>query len=280
VQVLKEIPATQLIEVMSVIAGSLGVTCSHCHGTEWASDENPNKAKARQMILLTRRVDQEFGGKGTITCNTCHQGRATPPSASLVENAGWNRAPSPPAEPLPSVDAVVERYLAALGGRAALEPVKTRTFGGTVTRMNGRTPPASGVFEATVAFPGSANVTTAFSYPPEAEGEMALSLVRPLRMRELYPQLQVTGRTEIGNRKGIVVTATTARGTVHNLVFDEVSGLLLRRSSEKPTVLGPLPEQFDFDDYRTVGGVKVPHVIQWSRADYRVTFTVERVQYD
>ena len=66
VQELRDIPATHVVEVMSVIAGSLGVTCAHCHGTDWASDEKPNKAKARQMIAMTRRVDKEFGGKHTM----------------------------------------------------------------------------------------------------------------------------------------------------------------------------------------------------------------------
>ena len=64
IQVLKDIPAAQVIPTMAVIAGSLGVTCSHCHRAEFVSDENPNKAKARQMIEMTRRVDKEFGGRG------------------------------------------------------------------------------------------------------------------------------------------------------------------------------------------------------------------------
>ncbi|MEO5897905.1 MAG: photosynthetic reaction center cytochrome c subunit family protein [Vicinamibacterales bacterium] len=278
VQVLKDIPATQVIEVMSVIAGSLGVTCSHCHGDNFASNEKPNKAKARQMIEMTRRVDQEFGGAGTITCNTCHQGRPVPSAVSLVENAGWNRPPSPAPAALPPLDTVLQRYVEAMGGRAALAAVTRRSFGGTVTRMNGRTPPASGSFDVTVSLPGSSTVNTEFSYPPEAQGEMALSFVRPTLIRELYPEMGITGRTAIEGRAAVVVTAKSTRGAVHTLFFDEVSGLLLRRTSLKPTVLGPLPEMFDFDDYRQVGSVKMPYTIQWSRADYRVTFKVDRVK--
>ncbi|MBA3296969.1 MAG: photosynthetic reaction center cytochrome c subunit [Acidobacteria bacterium] len=278
VEELKAIPATQVIEVMSVIAGSLGVTCAHCHGTDWASDENPNKAKARQMIAMTRRVDREFGGTGTITCNTCHQGRAIPPAVSRVDNAGWNRPAPAASAPLPALDDVLQRYVTAMGGRPALERVTTRTFRGSVTRVNGRTPAASGTFDATVSLPGSGRVETAFSYPPEAEGEMTLSFVRPLRIRELYRDMKVTGRAVIGTRNAVVVNATTTHGPIHTLFFDEVSGLLLRRYSEKPTVLGPLPETFDFEDYRDAGAVKIAHVIHWSRADYRVTFKVERVR--
>jgi hypothetical protein len=278
IQVLKDIPAADVIPTMAVIAGSLGVTCSHCHGAEWVSDENPNKAKARTMIEMTRRVDSEFGSKGLITCNTCHQGHAIPPPVSAVSNAGWNKPAAAPASQLPSVDTIIQRYVSAMGGRAALEQVKTRTIAGAVTRMNGRTPPASGQFEATATFPGSGKVDTAFSYPPEAEGEMVYSFVRPLRMRELYPKMEVTSRTRIEGKDAVLLTATTTRGAVHALFFDEASGVLLRRYSERPTTLGPLPEEFDFDDYRDVNGVKVPHVIRWSRADYRVTFVVKSVR--
>ena len=278
IRILKEIPSTEVIPAMAVIAGSLGVTCSHCHGAEWVSDDNPNKQKARQMIEMTRRVDKEFGGQGLITCNTCHQGHAVPPSVPLVENAGWNKPVTAAAAPLPSLENIIDRYVAAMGGKPALEQIKTRTIAGAVTRMNGRTPPVSGEFEATASLPGSGQVNTEFSYPPEAEGEMVYSFIRPLRIRELYPGMEIAGRVRLAGKDAVAVRATTTRGAVHTLFFDEASGLLLRRYSEKPTALGQLPEEFDFADYREVKGVQVPHLITWSRADYRVVFLVKSVE--
>ena len=35
----------------------------------------------------------------------------------------------------------------------------------------------------------------------------------------------------------------------------------------RPTVLGPDPEQTDFEDYRDVGGVKVPFLVTTSYVD-------------
>jgi hypothetical protein len=141
---LKDIPATQVIEVMSVIAGSLGVTCAHCHTDEWVSDEHPNKVKAREMIAMTRRIDREFGGQGTITCNTCHHGRPVPPTVSLIASAGWHRPLTPaPEAPLPALDSVLQRYLTAIGGPDAIAKITSRTFSGQVTRMNG--PHATGI---------------------------------------------------------------------------------------------------------------------------------------
>ena len=278
IRVLKEIPASQVIEVMSVIAGSLGVTCVHCHTDVFVSDEKPMKEKARQMILMTRRIDQEFGGRGTVTCNTCHQGHAVPPSVSLVANAGWNKSAPPASAPLPSLDDVINRYTKAVGNLSPLEPIASRSASGSVTRNSGRTPPVSDKYVATFPTLDTPSVKTALSYPPEANAEWPLLLIRPAQMRDLYPTMAVTGRAAVGGNPAVVIRATTRRGAEHQLFFDESSGLLVRRYAEKPTVLGPLPEEFDFEDYREAQGVRLPHRLVWSRADYRVTFTIDRVQ--
>ena len=41
-------------------------------------------------------------------------------------------------------------------------------------------------------------------------------------------------------------------------------GLLLRGITTTSTMLAPLPEQVDFEDYRDVGGVKLPFTIRTS----------------
>lgn len=280
VRELREIPASQMIEVMSVIAGSLGVTCAHCHAPDWESDEKPMKETARGMIRLTRTVDAAFGGAGKITCNTCHQGHAVPPRVAAVEWAGWRRKPPAPAPAsLPTVDSVFDRYLAALGGRERLAGTAARVAEGTVTRDNGRTPAASGTFVLRQALPRDARVETTFSYPPEAEAELIADFFRGRRLRDLYPRAVVTGRESLRGRDVFVVDATTASGREHRLYFDAGSGLLLRRYAEKATPLGLLPESHDFDDYRQLGGVTEPFLIDWSRADYHVTFRLTTVTH-
>ena len=64
------------------------------------------------------------------------------------------------------------------------------------------------------------------------------------------------------------------------LWFETATDLLLRRSDEVETPLGSLPESYDFDDYRRVDGVLVPFKIQWSRADYQVTFVFGEVKHN
>jgi hypothetical protein len=65
---------------MKQVAKGLGVQCSHCHdAANFASDAIPAKLAARKMIAMTRSLDEEnFGGKGRVTCMTCHKGALEP----------------------------------------------------------------------------------------------------------------------------------------------------------------------------------------------------------
>ena len=281
VRVLTEAPASQMIEMMSVIAGSLGVTCAHCHETDFASDAKPMKDTAREMIRLTATTDAAFGGRGVITCNTCHQGHATPPAVAGVEQAGWMRAPAaaPPAKPLPTADQVFAKYVAAVGGAAAIDKVSSRTVAGTVTRDNGRTGPMSGTFTLTQTLPGSAQMETVFSFPPEAEGELNAEFFRPRRARELAARSTVAGFGVIRSRPTVMVdVAGPSGGIAYRLHFDEADGVLVARESQKPTPVGILAERHELSDYRDVNGIRQPFCIEWMRADYHVTFAITSVR--
>jgi hypothetical protein len=57
----------------------------------FASDENPRKVRARQMIEMTKALNKQFfpdhkpaegeSTLGRVTCFTCHQGDAKPRAA-------------------------------------------------------------------------------------------------------------------------------------------------------------------------------------------------------
>ncbi len=76
----------QVKEIMKAQAKALGVDCDHCHQVpDMASDANPNKNIARDMIRLTREINVKWlkGIKGAeknpVTCGTCHRGHDEPP---------------------------------------------------------------------------------------------------------------------------------------------------------------------------------------------------------
>jgi len=56
-------------------------------------------------------------------------------------------------------------------------------------------------------------------------------------------------------------------GKGERLYFDAQTGLLLRRITTTPTIVGLIPEQVDYDDYRDVGGLKLPFTIRVTAID-------------
>ncbi|MBW3622438.1 MAG: c-type cytochrome [Armatimonadetes bacterium] len=78
IQVLKDLPADRMLEVMQGYNEALGVQCTFCHVEDFARDVNPHKTITRQMILLTRRINEDPSVKNAVTCFTCHRAEADP----------------------------------------------------------------------------------------------------------------------------------------------------------------------------------------------------------
>ena len=86
--------AAQLRSAMRDFTRGLGVRCIYCHEgaeekpfSEWdfASDEKPNKQRAREMIRMIYDIDDHLAQinpsgphRVEVTCYTCHHGRPKP----------------------------------------------------------------------------------------------------------------------------------------------------------------------------------------------------------
>lgn len=93
VTVLTGLTVPQFEQEMQHFVQAMGGTCNSCHMPKgnFASDENPRKVKARQMITMTKAINQQFfpehkpaAGESTlgrVSCYTCHQGDLKPKSA-------------------------------------------------------------------------------------------------------------------------------------------------------------------------------------------------------
>ena len=78
IQVLKDIPNTQLIPTMRFIAAALGVECEFCHEGDRSVD-TPHKATARRMMAMMISINSaSFNGRMSVTCYTCHRGDERP----------------------------------------------------------------------------------------------------------------------------------------------------------------------------------------------------------
>lgn len=139
IQVLKGIPADQLIPSMQFISASLGVECEHCH-VEHANEKDDKKPKrtARGMITMTMAINKNnFDGHREVTCYSCHRGAANPVATPLVGDAEPPRQPhqheggvTEPA--VPPAAQLLDKYLAAVGGSDALHRITSRVSHGNL----------------------------------------------------------------------------------------------------------------------------------------------------
>src|ERR1700734_2210372 len=141
IQVLKGIPADQLIPSMQFIAASLGVECEYCHVAH-ANEKDDKKPKlaARKMMTMMMQIDADnFKGEREVTCYTCHRGSVQPvgvpilsaEKASASPTSGEGAAPAP-APALPSPQTILDKYLAAVGGAEAVQKIRTRVQAGNI----------------------------------------------------------------------------------------------------------------------------------------------------
>src|SRR6201987_3618916 len=139
IQVLKDVPADELIPGMQFITASLGVDCEYCH-VEHAFDKDDKKPKvtARKMMEMMFTINNEnFENHRVVTCNTCHRGAAHPVGIPAVTEhekepeMATVSATSEPAKPAP--DSLLDKCLGAIGGRDALKKITSRVEKGTVT---------------------------------------------------------------------------------------------------------------------------------------------------
>ncbi len=86
IQVLKGVPAGEILPLMRLIDLSLGVTCEHCHDEEdRALDVQEAKETARSMMSMVNELNKNsFAGQPTMTCYSCHRGAVEPVAQAVL----------------------------------------------------------------------------------------------------------------------------------------------------------------------------------------------------
>src|SRR5437762_3856099 len=125
VQVLKDIPADQLVPAMQFITYSLGVECSYCH-VEGAleKDEKKPKQTARKMMQMVATINRDnFDLKQVVTCNSCHRGAPRPVAIPIIAEGGPRTAiesEDASTTSVPPAELIIAKYVEAIGGATAL----------------------------------------------------------------------------------------------------------------------------------------------------------------
>ena len=291
---------------------------------DWSAyaQDTPRKATARRMILMVQDINKNnFGGARVVTCYTCHRNVQGAPkiTPSLAEQYGEPPTPDPneveirrQAADVPSPDQVFDKYLQALGGAQKAAAITSIIFKGTYqgyaepkatvdiyvkapnqrammvhTDVGDRTTTFDGS-NGWMAAPASDKPFPVISYTGGDLDALRLDAVLsfPAGIKQAVTR-PLAGSSSIDDKDVVVVqgTANGGRSSV-KLYFDQQSGLLVRQVSFADTIIGRVPIQVDYSDYRDVprAGVKLPfHVITtWTdgRSDVLLTSAETNVAID
>ncbi len=291
---------------------------------DWSvyAEETPRKAITRRMILMVQAINKaNFGGARMVTCYTCHRNIQGAPkiTPSLTEQYGEPPTPDPneveirlQAPGAPSADQIFDKYLQAVGGAQKAAAITSIVFKGTYQGYAEQKAPAEIYVKVpnqrtmivrtdggdrTTTFDGSNGWTAApaadkpfpvirFSNGDLDAARLDAVLSFPAGIRQAITK-PLVGTTSIDDKDMVVVqgTANSGRSPV-KLYFDKQSGLLVRQLRYADTLIGRVPIQVDYSDYRDVApaGVKLPfHVITtWTdgRSDVLLTSAETNVAID
>jgi Photosynthetic reaction centre cytochrome C subunit len=307
IKVLNGMPESQLYPAMRFMAASLGFQCGSCHvikngSGDFPADDKPEKQTARDMMRMVQYINKTYAdGNPTVSCYTCHRGSRSPvtaPTLPLQLAAPIGVTPGA-ASALPSLDEVLNKYLEAIGGKAALNLIKTLVVKGTTTisggqvvdyeseqsapdeghesfaiqKVDGRNCAGDSRCEYERVVSGRQGWLKSGAGVQELIGEqladqkLSFHLFGILRLRDQYSSFRVFRRDKIDDRDVYVISAVRLDGKSERLYFDVESGLLRRRIGYTRTLIGTIPQQTDFEDYREVEGLKLPFTIKMAFAD-------------
>ena len=266
------------------------------------AEDVPRKETARAMILMVNAINKgSFGGRRALTCYSCHRGAEHPKvvpsladqySIPLEDPNEIEIVKDAPAGP--SADQVLDKYIQALGGAQRLASVTS--FAGKGTYEGYDTYHEKVPLEIYAQAPGRRTIiahtqngdsTTTF----DGRAGWVAAVDKPVHLLPLLPGSELDGAkldadlcfptgikqalaqwrngfpvTTIEDREVQVIQGIAGGGSRVKLYFDSKTGLLARQLRYTNTIVGTIPIQVDYSDYREVAGVKMPFhwIVTWT----------------
>jgi hypothetical protein len=311
IQVLKGIPADQLIPTMQFITASLGVECDFCHvqGSFEKDDKKPKQTARKMMDMMFAINKDNFNGHREVTCYSCHRGMTDPVSIPLVMTEEPKQAMGEPKKPDagskskeeagPKPEQLLDKYVQASGGAAAIDKVTSRVMKGKIEF--GEISAAIDIYtkdrdmrisfthmpegDNVTAFDGHAGWMGAPGHPVrEMHGgdldgaSIDADLHLATHLKQMFSEMKVRGTEQIGDHDSYVFEGQREGKPPIQLYFDKQSGLLVRMVRLGETALGRMPTQIDYADYRDTEGVKIPYKWTLARPSGRFTIQVSEVK--
>jgi len=203
---------------------------------------------------------------------------------------------------LPSADTILNKYLEATGGRAALEKRHNQVGHGYFEIAAAGLRGTLTIYEAepnknrlVVEIPGIGKIeqgsdgliaweNNPLQGPRVKEGvELAESLRDstfnlPLVAQKLYSKIETTGSETVEGHDCYKVVLTPATGNATTEFYDKKSALLIKTTATRSTAMGEIMAESLYDDYRKDGDVLSPHKITQRAAGQEFQIVIEKVE--
>lgn len=234
---------------------------------------------------------------------------------SLAGQAAGQATSAPaPAKPAMNADELVEKHLAAIGGREALKKLESRVATGTISMsVQGNT--ISGPAEMTAKAPNKSRTYFKLDLSGMGAGEVVVdqrcdgksawvsnsmqgdrditgSQLQAL-LNSVFPSplldykaagatLEVVGQQTVAGRPAHVLQFTPKSGAPAKVHVDAETFLAVRIVSalDVPEMGGAVEQRTEFDDYRAVDGVKVPFTLRITTGMQEFAITLTKVEHN
>lgn len=248
----------------------------------------------------------------TGTAHAQANAQANAPSQTQAPTQAQPQAQTPPQAQ--TADEVVEKHLAAMGGRAALAKLESRTATGSIV-VSTQGMDLAGSVEIYAKAPnkarsyvsldlsqvGGTEVTvdqrcdgkTAFSRNSmqgdrditgnQLQNMQNASFPTPLlKYKEAGAKIELAGKDKVGMRDALVLQYTPKAGSSVKEYFDAETYLLLRTVMKvnMPEMGGEIEQTSDLSDYREIDGVKIPFTVQAVTPAQTVTIRLDKVEHN
>jgi len=206
------------------------------------------------------------------------------------------------ADPLPSAESILDRYVEVTGGKQVYEKRKTEIAIGTLEY------PAQGVkgtitryeaepdnYYATLEIPGIGKIemgvaggvaweNSALMGPRVKSGEEKQQAVREATMnstlywRKLFPKAETVGMETVDGQECYKVVLTPAEGKPETMYFQKKSGLAVKTTTVAVSPMGEIPVEVLVANYKNFDGVLAPAKTTQKAAGQEFTISIDKVQ--
>lgn len=220
---------------------------------------------------------------------------------------GGAQKPSSDAKPagsMPTADQIIEKYVQAIGGKAAIEKQTSRVSKGTFDL------PAFGASGPVEVYEKAPNKTASviningfgvvqegydgkvgWSQDPQsglreksgselAAARLDAEFFKPIKVKQLYPKIVVKGKDKVADKEVYVLEATPVDSSVETWYFDTQTGFMVRQDSEREGPQGKQAIQVYLDDYREVDGIKLPFKLHQVTPQFSIDIKIEEVKHN